>query len=615
MKRAVRIYRGCRSLSIRDRNGVQISDKFHLHSKHQKTPSLFISDTIFKHQRCFFSTNQRDSQQKEILERVQVLLDPSKKIRFDDSETWQEAGDVLQSLARQSINSLSSSMTRVDYCIRLLDKLASTLPKNEVLFASLLDTSILNRILAHWLRGIKTLSRHNQQAPSSRRNCRRQRDQPIPPTDMAEKVDKYRWYSLMQPDHKTFSYVLDAASMESDNFADELLEKLLQVSKDTPSNILIDTASVCIVMKAWIRRRRPEKAQDWLRRMQDLYRNHGWQQLKPNAIAYTTIIHGWAQAGNVDQAEDMLKEQLLDFQDGNDACRPDARTFNAVLNGWAKSKQNPQAADRCKIIINQMLQLCSNAGWDCAPDDYSLTSAMVCFTNNAGPEKAERLLGELLEATKLPPSIAMYNVILRGYAQVGNGEDAKELLQTIRKTNQTTPDEITFNTVLSAWSKSKSPSAPQQAESILWTMQEYGMSPSVVSFGAVLQCWSQHAKISKVGALRADQLLHQMQSQHGVKPNIICYNIVLSAWATVAREFRDTDALDRATLLFHELLQEESIQPTVSTFRTMFYLIAGSTIRNKGERAQAVVHLMERCELQPSDSDKKLIQRLSKKQI
>jgi pentatricopeptide repeat protein len=600
-------------LAIRDRDGVQISDKFHLHSKHQKTPSLFIHDTIFKDQRCFFSTNKRDSQQNEILERAQVLLDPSKKIRFDDSETWQEAGDVLQSLARQSINSISSSMTRVDYCIRLLDRLASTLPKNEVLFASVLDTSILNRILAHWLRGIKTISSLNQQqTPSSKRNGRRQRGQPIPPTDMAEKIDKYRWCSLIQPDHKTFSYVLDAASMEGDNFEDELLEKLLQVSKDTPSNILIDTACVCIVMKAWIRRRRPEKAQDWLRRMQDLYRNNGWQELKPNAIAYTTIIHGWAQAGNVDRAEDMLKEQLLDFQDGNDDCRPDARTFNALLNGWAKSKQNPQAADRCKIIIDQMLQLCSHAGWDCAPDDYSLTTAMVCITNNAGPEKAERLLGELLEATKLSPSIAMYNVILRGYAQVGNGEDAEQLLQTIRKTNQTTPDEITFNTVLSAWSKSKSPSAPHQAESILWTMQEYGISPSVVSFGAVLQCWSQHAKISKVGALRADQLFHQMQPQHGVKPNIICCNIVLSAWATVAREFRDTDALERATLLFHKLLQEESIQPTVSTFRTMFYLIAGSTIQNKGERAQAVLHLMERCELQPSESDKKLVQRLSR---
>lgn len=565
-----------------------------------------------------FCANRSDVQQKDVLERAENLLDPSNRIRMDDPEIWREAADVLQSLSRMSINSTLLSMERVDGCIRLFDKLANALPQDEVLFASLLDTSILNNVLGHWLRGIKILNRQNQYDPSSNKksNRRRQRGQPILPTDMAEKIDKYRWCSLVQPDHKTFFYVLDAASMERGNFANELLEKLLQVSKNTPSNILIDVASVCIVMKAWTQRRRPEKAEDWLRRMQVLCQDHGWQQMQPNTVAYTTVIHGWAQVGNADRAEDILKEQLSEFQDGNDTCRPDTRTFNAVLNAWAKAKQSPKAVDRCGSIIDQMIELSSNAGWDCAPDEYSITSTVVCFQNNAGPKKVEVLLEQLLEATKVTPSIATYNAILHGFAQAGNGEEAEKLLQTIIKNDQTSPDEITFNTVLSAWAKSNAPSAPQRAESILQTMQEeYKIRPSVVSFGAVLQCWCQYAKTFESGAAAAEQVLRQMQQQDGVKPNIICYNIVLSAWAAVAREFKNKDALEKATLLLHEVLQEETkIRPTNSTFRTMFHLIAGSTVRNKAERARAVADLMERCGLQPSKGDVQLIKRLSKPQ-
>eukprot|EP00980_Cylindrotheca_fusiformis_P031726 scaffold26871_cov147-Cylindrotheca_fusiformis.AAC.1 len=341
--------------------------------------------------------------------------------------------------------------------------------------------------------------------------------------------------------------------------------------------------------------------------------------MRPNKIAYTTIIHGWAQAGNLEKAQSILNEQILDFQHGNDSCRPDTQSFNSVLHGCAKAKQNPQAMDRCKEILEQMIQLSGSADWDCAPDSYSLTSAVLCFINTAGPKRAERLLEELLEATKISPSIAVYNAILRGYAQQGKVKEAENLLQTILKANQPPPDQITFNTVLSAWAKSESPLAPQKAESFLRTMQEHGISPSVVSFGAVLQCWSRHSKQSQAAALRAEELLREMQSQHGVKPNVICYNIVLSAWANVAREFRNTDALERATLLLHELLQEggtsSSIQPNLSTFRTMLNLIAGSTVRNKADRTKAVVDLMKRYRLEPSNGDIRLIQRLSQPQL
>jgi len=246
------------------------------------------------------------------------------------------------------------STEQAEYAIRLLDKLANSMPQDQVIFASMLDTDVLNRILASWNRRRKAMSRKQPttKIPKRRSRSAKNRDRMLSPETMAERIDRYRWCSLVQPDHKTFSFVLDAASSSERTpvFADELLEKLLQVSEVTPSQVLIDTASICIVMKAWIQSGRPSKAVDWFRRMQEMYRRQGWKQIRPNTVAYTSALHALSQLeGKADEAEALFKEQLQKFQDGNDNCRPDTRTFNAVLNAIAKSSEGSgvDTLERC----------------------------------------------------------------------------------------------------------------------------------------------------------------------------------------------------------------------------------------------------------------------------
>ncbi|CAJ1950894.1 unnamed protein product [Cylindrotheca closterium] len=570
----------------------------------------------------------------DVMSRVQVLLD-AKHFHINEPAIWEEVEEILQLLTlKATAKKNAKSMEEVEYAIRLLDKLANSLPQDQVVFASILETDVLNRILAIWNRRMKALG--GKQPLKTKKNPRRpnrvakNRDRMLSPDVMAERIDRYRWCSLVQPDHKTFSFVLDSASSLETTpvFADELLEKLLQVSEATPSQVLIDTASICIVMKAWSQSGRPDKAADWFRRMQKLYQRQGWEEVRPNKIAYTTVIHGWSQKEDkADEAEALLKEQLEDFQAGNEDCQPDTRTFNAVLNAISKSNRGSgdKSLDRCKAILHQMQDLSSNAGWKCAPDQYSLTSMILCCTTTVGPDEAEKLLAELLETMSIAPSVVPYNVILRGYAKRGNGVDAEALLARLKEMDGVIPDETSYNTVLHAWSQSKDPKAPQKAETLLWEMQDdtTNISPSVVSFGSVLQCWTQHAQTSKEAAIQGEELLRQMQQEFKIAPNIICYNTVLNAWVTVARKFGAPEALERASILLQELLAlhekknssstSSSLRPTMVTFRTMLYLIAESKqVSNKADRARAVVRLMEQYKVKGNKSDEKIIQRLLK---
>mmetsp|Transcript_25259 Transcript_25259/g.62193 ORF Transcript_25259/g.62193 Transcript_25259/m.62193 type:complete len:656 (-) Transcript_25259:94-2061(-) len=586
--------------------------------------------------RFLTSVVNKEDPSNDVMSRVQALLHPKHVFQINDTNMWEEVEEILLSLTQKTtVKKNEKSMEQVEYAIRLLDKLANSLPQDQVVFASMLDTDVLNRVLAVWNRRMKAMGGKQlvKKKNSKRRNSRsaKHRDRMLSPDAMAERIDRYRWCSLVQPDHKTFSFVLDSASSLENTpvFADELLEKLLQVSEATPSQVLIDTACICIVMKAWSQSGRPDKAADWFRRMQELYQRQGWEQVRPNTIAYTTIIHGWSQKEDkADEAEALFKEQLDDFQAGNENCRPDTRTFNAVLNAISKSNKGSgggdPSMDRCKAILHQMQDLSSNAGWNCAPDHYSLTSLILCCTNTVGPEEAEQLLVELLKTMPIAPSIVPYNVILRGYAKKGNGKGATALLSRLKEMDDglVVPDETSYNTVLYAWSQSKDLEAPQKAEALLWEMQDDAtnntISPSVVSFGSVLQCWTQHAQTSKEAAIRGEELLRQMQQELKITPNIICYNTVLNAWATVARKFRTPEALEKASMLLQELLalhekskNSSSLKPTMVTFRTMLYLIAESKVSNKADRAQAVIQLMEQYNVKGKNkSDEKIIQRL-----
>jgi pentatricopeptide repeat protein len=390
--------------------------------------------------------------------------------------------------------------------------------------------------------------------------------------------------------------------------------------------------------------------------MQALYNNNNqqggeqnnWELLRPNTIVYTTLIHGWARLGEPDRAEAILREQLQDFRNGNKTAQPDATTFNAVLHAWAKSskQKHPDAPQRAQSILT-LMQEWSATGLDCSPDEYSLTSVVICWAQHRGPEHAESMLTELETAmdyggsiNHIVPTIVAYNAVLHAYAKAGNAQGADQLLRrllwddddndnsNINISNDIMPDETTFNTVIAAWSKSNDDDdAPLQAETLLALMKDSeDIQPSVVTYASVMQCWATSKLEGAAG--RAEALLRDMQNNNEnennnnnngngcfvrVQPNIICYNIVLNAWANATR--KDIRAIGHVMTLLDEVLVESNnnnLKPSLGTFRAVLYAIAGSAVTNKSERVYALLELMERHGIQPNTSDQKMIRRLTK---
>lgn len=577
-----------------------------------------------------------------LLQRTKHLLDPSNKLDPTGHALWIEADQVLRAwLDDDTDNGQETTgvpaLKRVECCLRLLDRLASSMPKGEILFASILDTRILHQLLITWRRGLmsSTEDDNDPSSPSSssssdeKSSLRRLRRQ-LTPSFLAGKIDKYRWFSLIQPDVKSFNLLLNTSKLfpfrDGVAFADAFLQKLVQVSQENNETpLMIDSVSVTTVMQAWVQNRQPQKADDWLERIQDWRKNgsdHTYHDggglgevLLPNHIMYTTVLSGWAKVGNAERALQILQMQLDDFQHGNLEAQPDTMTFNVVLDALAKSN-DPSAAVEADVILAQMREYSTTLDWNCSPDDHTWTNVLACYAK-VKVKKAEKLLRQLEEHGE-PLSLVTYNTMLNVYAQAGQASQAVDLLQKLESSSSSNfqPDVTSYNTVLSAFAKSKAQDSALPADALWSRMLEKGISPTTISYGTLLQCW---AKSKEPGAAdRAEELLREMKRDPSTQPNIVCYNTVLSAWGNQARLSGDSKEVERVLRLFQELVEsttkenEPNLQPTDATFRSVLHAIVGSSVGNKSDLLDSLEPAMEKYSFRPSAGDEKLLRRFAK---
>jgi pentatricopeptide repeat protein len=116
---------------------------------------------------------------------------------------------------------------------------------------------------------------------------------------------------------------------------------------------------------------------------------------------------------------------------------------------------------------------------------------------------------------------------------------------------------ISFSTVLKAWVKSKSPEAPDQAEELMYKLQELDKSgweqcrPDAVAFATVIQCWGKCKR--RNAAKKAESLLREMQKlaqegQANMAPDTVCWNAAINSWAQAGNG-------EQVEVLFTEMLE------------------------------------------------------------
>lgn len=388
----------------------------------------------------------------------------------------------------------------------------------------------------------------------------------------------------------------------------------------------------------------PEKAQDALEVMEELYHQHTNSSsstdsiyIQPNTACYTTVIDGWLQSNHDDAA--LRAQILLDRMEclydetGNEALKPNAVAYMLVCQAWAEAYTNDYFSSETAARAHDILKRMKERGIQ--PSVKVYTAVMLAWCKRAGKvsgamARAEALLSEMESYASseneshqycnreggevIRPNVITYTTYIGGLARSNErnlATKAEAVLERMER-HGVEPDMVAYTSVLNALSKSKSRHEKERSASkavaIMRKMEEltaeeqYHARPSLITYSTAINAIGN--SLDPDAPEMAENMLRRLYKMHetkelgiGMKPTTATFNSVITALAR-SRRRRGRKTAQRAEQLLVEMFRrsekgEKNVQPNVKSWGGVMSAWAESGLPDAAEHAQRVLDKME----------------------
>ena len=356
--------------------------------------------------------------------------------------------------------------------------------------------------------------------------------------------------------------------------AEILLRKMLkEYEEGINMDAYVDTTTYNTVIKVWSYSGRSdagENAQRLLNEMWKIVKEKGKCSVSPDQFTYSTVISAWARSGlgqeGAERSESLLEEMEYYRKQGYKG--PSTYCCNAVLHAWAKSKSD-FALERAQAIIHRMETLC-------------------------------------FDRPELTPNVISYNTVISLHAKSGDADGAEVLLRRMQNLSQDSDtkdifascatDIISYNSVIAAWSKRKTPKAAERTERILRGMEDRyarGLSnflPDACTYSSVISAWAQSG--DNKGVEKAENVLNMMINAYKngklISMPTSSFNVVCDAYAK-SKEY--TSATEALSLL--EKMENLNVRPDIYTYTTIIDTLAKQGTEESATQACSLLREIE----------------------
>lgn len=519
--------------------------------------------------------------------------------------TWRESTDRLLDLQRTPIGSITS-----------------------------LQWSLTETLVLYWS------SYHGGPPPSSPQNPRSRRKQPRG-GDAAEK-----WFRAATKGNQESLRLLDRLAKETiaaSTAVSEEEDQALHASSDVDNNDFrtIHVSLIHAVLKQWkeclrwannnhrhrnnSNTRIPQQQQHRHNQQQQQYRNRNHDARGDSSVPTTSDI--------------LLPSELLQTLDGWTSpttllFEPNIATYTILMDGAVSCRNYKERVTFTEELLDRLLRESSGDATDrLRPTVVTIGTVIHALANSrtkASAEQAEALLrriptlyrGEESSSSETPlrPNTVVYTTVIRAWADVGFADRAEGLLREMcqdyvggsEASNEegnpdAKPSRWTFNTVLSAWSRSRDPSSVIQAEGLIRTMK-------ALSGTSGKEEDDNGTSVNRNSFLKLD-----------VSPTIVGYNSLMS---TIASRSTQPDSLAKAESWMEEILvnaaaakatnakrptqsptnrrqhhgrnnktgrvSDDSMVPNLITFKALFNIIASAGSLSNTEKADRMRYWLAR---------------------
>jgi pentatricopeptide repeat protein len=254
-----------------------------------------------------------------------------------------------------------------------------------------------------------------------------------------------------------WAQVADPSAASAAHRAQDLLDHMVLLAAAGNENVKADLFSYSTCISAWAR-----CGENYSERAKEVFDGMLRQKVKPNRFTYTALMSALSKSGKAEKAQAILDDMMFQYSKGNEDMKPDTIAFSCVMDGWAKmsSVDKPQAADQAMKLLSRMKELEFEG---MGPNAQTLTSVLTALSRSGtwdACEVARTLVGDMEREYKdgndhLQPSNIHYNACLNAYARsprADKGLKALGVLQEMQEHSnpQCHPDIISYNSVIMA---------------------------------------------------------------------------------------------------------------------------------------------------------------------
>ena len=331
--------------------------------------------------------------------------------------------------------------------------------------------------------------------------------------------------------------------------------------------------------------------------------------------AYSAIVY-WSKLQDINgatRAEKILEKVFEDQQNRKkmtlvgDGPRVTTAMYNAALMSWAnysKMKQKNLSSIVMKHaggLLRRMEERFAINDQDAKPNHLSYNIVLDCLGNTGaeGIALAEDLLHRMeLGRAVVSPDVVSYNTVIGAFSRLKTwnaAEKSEKLL--LRMTDMSvSPDKASFNSVIKNWANLSTLDAARRAQHVLSMMRQlfqnghHHVRPNVISFNTVIDAFANCGQADMANEILALMGEKYNDDTDAAVPNIRTYNTILKAYARAGRA-------KEAEMLLFKIIQGNCmgapLVPDVSTFSTTIYAISKSNdLSNAGKRAEAILDVM-----------------------
>ncbi|XP_078440640.1 pentatricopeptide repeat (PPR) superfamily protein [Wolffia australiana] len=316
---------------------------------------------------------------------------------------------------------------------------------------------------------------------------------------------------------------------------------------------------------------------------------------RPNAVSYTTLIDGFARAGDLEAARRLYDEMR------ERGVAPNSLTYSSLLKGVLRRRMVEEGRKMMELLWVKM----ESANKDEEEEDGSVKNA--AFANLVDALCREGFFQELFRLAEDAPTKACvspefaYGQMIDSLCRVGKHHAASRIVYLMRKRGLK-PSLVSFNNIVHGLSK-QGEGGCLRAFQLLFEGARFGYAPPVSTYQTLVEGLCKIKHVEKARAL-ADFMLGEDDDDDAARRT---YNILLRALRLVGRPSEQLNVLvamlrrrcrpdvvtlntvvhglcmagnvDEALKILHDMLHGEFCAPDVVTFTTVIrgLLNAGRT--------------------------------------